>query len=64
MYVCICNAVRDRDLSTALSDNAGAASVPAVFRQLGCAPKCGRCLDEVRARINGSEGRDFVLAAD
>ncbi len=46
MYVCICNALRDRDLKAAAADPSikGAACV---FKRCDAKPKCGRCLPDV-----------------
>ncbi|MEO0878430.1 MAG: (2Fe-2S)-binding protein [Pseudomonadota bacterium] len=45
MYVCICNALKDRDLAAAARDDAQ--SVADVFRRCGKRPQCGRCLPDV-----------------
>ena len=44
MYICICNALRDKDLSAA---SGGARSVAEVFRRCGRRPQCGKCLTDV-----------------
>lgn len=44
MYVCICNAIREKDLRQAAHACPGDAD--AVYESLGCAPQCGQCLDE------------------
>ena len=44
MYVCICNAIREKDLRAAARccrDNA-----EALYARLGRTPQCGQCLDE------------------
>ncbi|BBC74236.1 ferredoxin [Altererythrobacter sp. B11] len=44
MYVCICNAIREKDLRTAARcTRADAASV---YGMMGKRPQCGQCLDE------------------
>jgi bacterioferritin-associated ferredoxin len=45
MYVCLCNALTDRDVRRAAS--AGPESPEAVYRSLGTAPKCGKCIPTV-----------------
>lgn len=46
MYVCLCNALTDRQIRAAIEQ--GGARTPAqVFRRLGCAPRCGKCLPMV-----------------
>lgn len=42
MYVCICNAITDRDVHAARAD--GAAGADEVFRSLGAQKRCGRCV--------------------
>lgn len=44
MYICNCNAIRERELREAARCHAGDAA--AVYRQLGCDPQCCQCLDE------------------
>lgn len=45
MYVCICNALKERDVRRV----AAACVTPgAVYRALGCAARCGRCVPTVR----------------
>ena len=44
MYVCICNAIREKDLRAAALRCSGDAD--AVYERLGCTPQCGQCLDE------------------
>lgn len=46
MYVCICNALKHRQLSAAATDPA-VETVPQLFRTCGARPKCGRCIDDV-----------------
>lgn len=41
MYVCVCNAVTERQLADAVQ--AGAASLHELKRPLGVAGECGRC---------------------
>ncbi|MBI1393737.1 MAG: hypothetical protein GC152_13445 [Alphaproteobacteria bacterium] len=44
MYVCLCNAIRDREFAAAAN---GAANVADVFRRCGRKPQCGKCLPDV-----------------
>ena len=44
MYVCICNAIRERDFRCAGRRTAGDAE--AVYAALGKAPQCRQCLEE------------------
>ena len=50
MYVCICNALREKDVRRAAEE--GGATRPAeVFRFHGCAPQCGKCACHMRAEL-------------
>ncbi len=44
MYICICNALRDKELAEAGKD---ARTVADVFRRCGTRPQCGKCLPDV-----------------
>ena len=48
MYVCICNALRDKQLAAASHD---ARTVADVFRRCGTRPQCGKCLPDVAQMI-------------
>ncbi len=54
MYICLCNALTDRDLRphTALPTS----SVAMVYRACGCEPQCGKCVPFIRQMLR--EGRD------
>jgi bacterioferritin-associated ferredoxin len=47
MYVCVCNALTDRDVRV----QAGAGSVAMVYRGCGCQPQCGKCVPLVRQML-------------
>ncbi|MEX6633220.1 (2Fe-2S)-binding protein [Hyphococcus lacteus] len=51
MYVCICNALKDRELAAASND---ARNVAEVFRRCGRRPQCGKCLPDVAKLIENS----------
>lgn len=51
MYVCICNALRDRELAAASND---ARSVSEVFKRCGRRPQCGKCLPDVAEMIENA----------
>ena len=60
MYVCICNALKDRQLAEAAADPSVKSSA-CVFKQLDAKPKCGRCLPDVAEIISSvqiSNGND------
>jgi bacterioferritin-associated ferredoxin len=44
VYVCVCNAIRERELRDAARRYAGDAET--VYGKLGCSPQCCQCLDE------------------
>ncbi len=43
MYVCLCHALTDRQVRATI-DQGGARSPAQVYRQLGCKPRCGKCV--------------------
>ncbi|GAB4525351.1 MAG: (2Fe-2S)-binding protein [Amphiplicatus sp.] len=49
MYVCICNALNDKELADAA--RAEARSVADVFRRCGRRPQCGKCLPDIAQMI-------------
>lgn len=65
MYVCICNALRDRDLASAAGGDVR--SVADVFRRCGRRPQCGKCLPDVARMIEEArrpENSAPLLAAE
>jgi bacterioferritin-associated ferredoxin len=48
MYVCLCNALTDRDVRAHGGDGC---SVAMVYRALGCQPQCGKCVPLVRQML-------------
>jgi bacterioferritin-associated ferredoxin len=46
MYLCICNAITDRQVRA--HGRASGRSVAAFYRALGVKPKCGKCVPTVR----------------
>lgn len=63
MYVCICNALKDRQLSAAANDSK---SVGEVFRRCDARPQCGKCLPDVAKMIEAARAEDAAhrLAAE
>ena len=49
MVVCVCNAIREREVREAARN--GAVSACQAYRQLGLAPKCGQCVPFAREII-------------
>jgi len=67
MYVCICRAIRDREVDAAV--RAGARRPVDVFRACGKSPQCGSCASDLRKRITQTISSEqaavqSVLAAD
>jgi bacterioferritin-associated ferredoxin len=48
MYICLCNALTDRDVRACCQ---GDPSVSMVYRALGCEPRCGKCVPLVRQML-------------
>jgi bacterioferritin-associated ferredoxin len=46
MYVCLCNAITDRDFRRHAEDEGR--TVATIYRSLGTKPKCGKCVPYVR----------------
>ncbi|MEO3434924.1 (2Fe-2S)-binding protein [Inquilinus sp. CAU 1745] len=49
MYICICNALTDRQIRTVMGE--GEVSAGKVYARLGCAPQCGKCVSQVRDMV-------------
>ena len=48
MYICLCNALTDRDVRSSCDSSC---SVSMVYRSLGCEPQCGKCVPFVRQML-------------
>ena len=53
MYVCLCNALTDRDLRPHTS---GGSTVSMVYRACGCQLQCGKCVPFVRQMLRDGSG--------
>ncbi len=68
MYICICTAIREREVDAAV--RAGAKRPADVFRACGKSPQCGTCACDMRERIARTVAHDranvpqTLLAAD
>ena len=67
MYVCICRAIRDREVDAAV--RAGARRPADIFCACGKSPQCGSCACDMRERIAQTVAIDRaavpnLLAAD
>lgn len=49
MYICLCNALTERDLRPHTIGDVG--SVAMVYRACGCRPQCGKCVPWVRQML-------------
>jgi bacterioferritin-associated ferredoxin len=49
MYICLCNALTDRDLRPHTAS--GTVSVSMVYQACGCQPQCGKCVPFVRQML-------------
>jgi bacterioferritin-associated ferredoxin len=49
MYICLCNALTDRDLRPHMTG--GTSSVSMVYNACGCRPQCGKCVPLVRQML-------------
>jgi bacterioferritin-associated ferredoxin len=50
MVVCVCNAIREREIRSAV--RAGATCPRSAYQALGRQPKCGQCLSFARSVID------------
>jgi bacterioferritin-associated ferredoxin len=62
MYVCICRAIREREVEAAV--RAGARRPADVFRACGTSPQCGGCAGDMRDRIGQTVAADARLPRD
>jgi bacterioferritin-associated ferredoxin len=54
MYICICNAVTEREIRGAVE--LGCSSIDDLRRDLGVASCCGKCLPDARKVLRGCAG--------
>ena len=59
MYVCICRAIREREIDAAV--RAGARRPADVFRACGKSPQCGTCACDMRERIAATVAAERAL---
>jgi bacterioferritin-associated ferredoxin len=59
MYVCICRAIRDRDIDAAV--RAGARRPADVFKACGQNPQCGGCACDMRKQIEQTIARERAM---
>lgn len=56
MYVCICNALREKEIKAAAGDNV--ATVAEVFNRCGTRPRCGKCVPDVAQMIENASNME------
>ena len=61
MYICICNAITERQVQTAVTD--GALSMSDLQAQLGVATCCGHCAETAAEYLPGGRYADTVALA-
>lgn len=54
MYVCVCNAINDRQVRQAVAS--GLVRVGDIRRHLGFERRCGRCSEAIRAILDAQTG--------
>ena len=62
MFICICKAIREREVDAAV--RAGARRPADVFRACGKAPQCGSCACDMRERIAKTVAYERTAAPD
>lgn len=60
MYVCICNALKDRQIKAEAGE---VKSVGEVFRRCGTRPQCGKCLPDIARMIEEARGCEHASVA-
>ena len=52
MYICICNAIKDKHIDSIVTE--GASCAGDVFERMGCKPVCGKCIPEIKDSLQGA----------
>ena len=53
MYICVCNAISDKDVKTAIKN--GAKSIKELNQQLNVGSNCGTCVSSIQLLIDDSK---------
>jgi bacterioferritin-associated ferredoxin len=61
MYVCLCNALTESQVRRAASTSPD--SPEAVYRSLGTAPKCGKCIPTVACILRECASEEALVPA-
>lgn len=59
MYVCVCKAVTDSQIKSAIRD--GACTRKQLFQCFGVGADCGKCNKHVRQLLDKSRGDGFIM---
>lgn len=62
MYVCICHAITDGQVSNALGQ--GCRSVSDVFRRVGERPNCGKCVPDLCRLVRSARATHAPAMSD
>lgn len=49
MYICLCNALKEKEMAGAVAR--GANCVSQLYQSFGCKPVCGKCVPYVRENL-------------
>ena len=60
MYICVCNAIREKDLRAAARACAGPAE--SVYAALGRTPQCRQCLDDAEHIVADARAPRYCAA--
>jgi bacterioferritin-associated ferredoxin len=61
MYVCVCNAVTDRQIRS--QSECGRGTVAEIYRALGIKVQCGKCVRTAKCIIDGLDQEESSLAS-
>ena len=53
MIICVCNAISDKAIATAVTSGANTPSL--VYKSCGAKPQCGSCSEYIKQEINQSQ---------
>jgi len=62
VYVCLCNALTDRQVKQAIVES-GAATTSAVYAACGCRAQCGQCARALLAVVRGALAQPEPVSA-
>ncbi|MDA5194695.1 (2Fe-2S)-binding protein [Govanella unica] len=57
MYVCICNALSEKAVRSVAQREGGPSTTSEIFRCLGAAPQCGKCISHAMSVYHDERGR-------